>query len=243
MLLDDDVGDVGPITSIQTRSIDFSPAGDDVIIDADQNNNVQAVCFRAGTLIATSKGLRAVEGITAGASVMTMDHGYQRVIWTGGLHVSAHDMGRQKMLRPIRIEANTFGPGLPDRALEVSPQHRVLLRSIIARRMFDSFEILVPAVKLLGIPGVSRLSPTDTHYVHLLLDNHEVLFANGMPAESLYLGQQTRFAFEDRPLFKEAADRSGTAKAARKLVQRDGDVDEFLRRIAKNEKQLLDSAP
>ena len=241
MLLDDNVGDVGRITSVQTRSLDTTPAGSDVEINADQDNNVTAVCFRAGTLIVGANGLKTVEALQPGDRVQTMDHGFQPVVWTGGLHISARQMREQPTLRPIRIEAGALGSGLPWRALEVSPQHRVLVRSLVAQRMFGVSEILVPAIKLLRIDGVDWMEPVDTHYVHVMLPAHEIMFANGAAAESLFLGRGTQEAMRSSLSFRMALRKARDAEIpARQIVERGADVDHMLCRIVKNRKTLID---
>ena len=57
--------------------------------------------------------------------------------------------------------------------------------------MFGASEILVPAKAFLSLPGVSLDSPDKgVTYFHLMLAQHEVLISEGLPAESLYLGNE-----------------------------------------------------
>lgn len=73
-----------------------------------------------------------------------------------------------------------MGAGIPDRDLLVSPQHRVLVRSAIAQRMFGSSEVLVAAKQLLQLPGISLAEDVaGVSYVHLLFDRHEIVVSNG----------------------------------------------------------------
>ena len=45
--------------------------------------------------------------------------------------------------------------------------------------------------KLLEADGIDVVeAPEGTTYFHLLFEQHEVIYANGLPAESLYLGPQ-----------------------------------------------------
>ena len=60
--------------------------------------------------------------------------------------------------RPIRIRAGTLGNGLPEADLIVSPQHRVLVRSGIARTLFGADEVLVAAKQLLALCAEHNLS-------------------------------------------------------------------------------------
>jgi hypothetical protein len=154
-------------------------------------DNTNVVCFTPGTLIATLDGLRPVERLAIGDMVMTMDNGYQPLRWIGIRAIGAAVLARQDRLRPIRIKAHALGPDAPDRDLTVSPQHRLLVRSVIADRMFGEREVLLSARSLTELDGVDVVvDDAPVTYVHLMFDQHEIVFANGTPAESLYLGAQ-----------------------------------------------------
>lgn len=76
---------------------------------------------------------------------------------------------------PIRISAGALGGGLPRRALLLSPDHAVFIDGL-----------LVQAGALAGQPGITRFSgvPTEFSYYHIELATHELLYAEGAPAES-----------------------------------------------------------
>ena len=141
-------------------------------------------CYVKGTRIMTAKGERPIEEVEAGDTVLTRDNGFQAVRWIN--HSKAIARGK---LAPIRIRQGALGENAPMRDLLVSRQHRMLLRSKIARRMFGIEEILVPAVKLLQLPGVSEepsLRPVS--YYHLMTERHEIIYAEGAPSETLLVG-------------------------------------------------------
>ena len=54
----------------------------------------------------------------------------------------------------IRIGAGALGAGLPERDLMVSPQHRVMVRSDLARELSGQDEVLVAAKHLLAVEGI-----------------------------------------------------------------------------------------
>lgn len=152
-------------------------------------------CFAADCRLETEDGPCPAGEIRAGMRVLTRDGGLQPVLWVGGRFLDAAALAQQPGLRPIRIRAGALGPGLPARDLVVSPQHRVLLRSKIAGRMFGVSEVLVPAIRLLRVSGVEVAQDmAEVHYVHLLLDRHHILLSEGLESESLYLGAEARKA-------------------------------------------------
>src|SRR5690606_24870473 len=94
-------------------------------------------------------------------------------------------------LRPIRIRAGALGNGTPSSDLVLSPQHRVLVRSRIAQKMFGATEVLVAARQLLLLDGIDIATDlTEVEYFHMLFDRHEVVISNGALTESLYTGAQ-----------------------------------------------------
>lgn len=157
------------------------------------------VCFARGTMLETQTGGIAVENLRAGHMVRTMDHGVQPVRWVGAMRVDGATLAAQARLRPIRIRAGALAAGIPSADLVVSSQHRVLLRSRIVTRMFAQDEIFVPANLLTILPGVTRDCPAQgVAYYHVLFDHHEVLIANRVESESLYLGAQAVAALGER---------------------------------------------
>lgn len=148
-------------------------------------------CFCAGTMIETDRGSVAVEDLRKGDMIATRDNGFQPVRWTGSVKVSRATLRTNPKLRPIRIKAGALGQNLPSADLLVSPQHRVLVRSKVAVRMFDTMEVLIAAKQLLQLDGVDIADDLpEVEYFHFLLDGHEVVTSNGAPTESLFTGSQ-----------------------------------------------------
>jgi len=105
-------------------------------------------------------------------------------------HVSVDEMAANPKLRPVRIRPGALGPDLPKRSLLVSQQHRIVVSSRIVARMFGSNEVLVAAKKLLALPGIDLADDVaQVDYHHLLLDRHEIIFAEGIATESFYYGE------------------------------------------------------
>lgn len=150
------------------------------------------VCFAAGTKIMTPDGEIAIEKIIENNLISTLDNGAQPVRWIGKRKLTWLDLAYNSHLLPVRIKAGALGNNAPTSDLLVSPQHRVLVRSKVAQRMFGVDEVLVAAKHLLEMDGVEIATDiTKIEYYHILFDRHEVIFSNGTETESLYTGSQT----------------------------------------------------
>ncbi|MFT4014151.1 MAG: Hint domain-containing protein [Paracoccus sp. (in: a-proteobacteria)] len=150
-----------------------------------------AICFARGTLIKTPQGVSAIEGLRPGDLVLTRDNGAQVIRWIGAVQVGAATLAASPRLRPIRIRAGALGEGIPSADLVTSPQHRVLVRSRIARRMFGATEVLVAAKNLLALDGIEVAEDlTEIEYFHMLFDRHELVISNGAETESLFTGPE-----------------------------------------------------
>ena len=172
-----------PLVSIRLNSLVNNNAN----LDANRQTTDFITCFVAGTMIYTPAGPRAVETLRAGDLVSTVDRGARPLAWTGSRRIAM----ASDNLRPVRIRAGALGQGLPAADLLVSQQHRILVRSTIARRMFDSNEVLVAAKQLVALPGIEIVTgDAEVEYVHLLFDRHELVRANGAEAESLFTGPE-----------------------------------------------------
>jgi hypothetical protein len=160
--------------------------------------DIEIPCFVAGTRILTEGGEMPVESLRPGIKVMTADRGPVAVVWVGQMQVTAAEAACDPDLMPVRIAVGALGGGLPRRALLVSGQHRVLVRSRIASRMFESEEVLVAARHLIGMPGITLAQDLAAiTYVHFLCNAHEVVIAEGAPVESLYPGPMALRALPD----------------------------------------------
>ncbi|MBB96721.1 MAG: hypothetical protein CML68_19255 [Rhodobacteraceae bacterium] len=142
------------------------------------------VCFAAGTRIATPGGLRAVDTLSEGDAVLTLDSGAQPILWVDRCTVPG--VGRNA---PHLLRAGAFGA---HGSLRLSAQHRLLLHLPDAGA--GAGQVLC-AIKHLLDPEGGRLVRRQPFggpvtYVHLLLPRHSLLWAEGIWAESLWPGPQ-----------------------------------------------------
>jgi hypothetical protein len=137
-------------------------------------------CYCAGTMIATPGGERRVESLVAGDLVLTANGAAMPVLWLGRSVISRRFADPVRVL-PIRIMAGALGENLPLRDLLVSPGHALLIDGV-----------LVHAGALVNGTSIVRESdaPPVFDYYHVELATHEVLLANGTPAESFLEGNE-----------------------------------------------------
>jgi len=148
------------------------------------------VCFTAGSLIETETGPRRIEDLQIGDRIRTLDHGLQTLRWIGRRVVSAAEQARHPALCPIEIDKGSLGPQTPVRRTRVSPHHRLLVSSLTTDILFNQPRMLCAAVSLVGQQGIRQLSPGQAvEYVHILFDQHEVVFVDGQPSESFFPNQ------------------------------------------------------
>lgn len=186
----------------------------------DFENFEEIICFTPGTLIDTLRGKVAVEDLAPGDHVLTRDHGYQPLAWTGERTLTAAEMAFCPAAAPIRIAAGALGRGLPERDLSVSPRHRMLITGARADLMFGEREVLVTATDLLGLPGVSQEAPAETRYIHVMCDAHQIIRAEGawtesfQPADTVLGALDSATRAELLGLFPELATAEGRAAFA-----------------------------
>ena len=153
--------------------------------------NTRVVCFSAEALIETSRGPVAAGDLAVGDMVRTRDAGFQPICWIMQRTFTAEDLEQAPQLRPIRIKAGALNSTSPSADLVVSPQHRMLIRSKIAMRMFGAQEVLVAAKQLMLLDGIDVADDlTEVTYVHFLLDGHQIVYANGAETESMHTGAE-----------------------------------------------------
>lgn len=161
------------------------------IAPAAQSRRMGVICFLPGTLIATPDGPRPVETLAPGDTLETRDNGARPLIWRGETKLSGAELYLYPHLRPVRICAgalNTTGDARrPDANLLVSPGHRLLVRA--PQAAWSDREVLIAAEDLEDGRLIRRDFATGAvRYVHLMLEQHEIITANGQPCESFHPG-------------------------------------------------------
>lgn len=167
--------------------------------------NIETVipCFTPGSRVATDRGTYKVEQLRVGDLIQTRDHGLQSIRWIGSKSLTQVDLGHAPHLRPIRIRKGALGKGVPNRDMEVSPQHRMLFEGMQAELLFGEPQVLVRAKHLTHLRGVEVVRTCErVTYIHLMCDAHEVICVDNAWTESFQPGdmvqnQEAREIFGD----------------------------------------------
>ena len=154
-------------------------------------------CFVAGTLIRTLHGEMPVEDLRVGDMVVNR-HGRPRPItWIGSRYLSGRQLTAAPNLAPIRIQKDAFGPGRPYADLLVSPQHRVMVEGWCTELLVGQDAALAHAVHLVDGRRITK-EETDAgvHYWHFCLQDHDIVWSNGLCSETLLVGRMAVRAYD-----------------------------------------------
>ncbi|WP_339112585.1 Hint domain-containing protein [Thioclava sp. GXIMD2076] len=160
--------------TLRLQSVD--PA---LLSTAPQLYSVGIPCIAAGTLVATPAGPRPIETLMAGEEIITHD-GCARLAWCGQRSLGPAELADRR-LRPVELRAQALGQSAP---LVVSGLHCLWLR-------VDGTSCLIRARHLAesGWNGARIMNgKRQITYVHLLLERHAAILANGVWVESFWPG-------------------------------------------------------
>ena len=145
----------------------------------------EAPCFLRGTLIRTERGEVAVQDLAVGERVQTLSGQIRPIMWIGTGHVVV-SRGRRSAATPVIVRKGALADHVPDRDLRVTKGHSFY---------FDG--VLVPIEYLVNHRSIlwdDRAQEVELY--HLELASHDVLLANGAPAES-YRDDGNRWLFQN----------------------------------------------
>lgn len=155
-------------------------------------------CFATGTLITTLTGEKPVEALQPGDRVITRDSGLQTV---RGIQRRDLDYGRlasQPHLTPVLVSIGAMGPALPERDVLLSPGARLVVGEDRVPFGAGQAEALVPVVDMTDGRAIRRCRVLGVCYVHVGLDKHEVILANGIWVEAFQPHDQSDSGHEDQ---------------------------------------------
>ena len=148
-------------------------------------------CFLRGTKILTADGERKIEDLAVGDLLPTKFGGLRPVQWIGRYPIKRSDPSKPwvKDALPVRIARSALAPNVPHTDLYVTGGHSLLIDGV-----------LVPAELLINGTTITRddvREYNELEFLHVKLESHDVIYAEGVPAETLINVQESAVNFAD----------------------------------------------
>ena len=172
-----------PLSPMATRT-DYTLLAVDTAPAAARLSDLLNVSFARGTMITLSSGAqRAIEDLVPGDRILTRDHGCQPVAWIGRSTLRA--VGA---FAPVVIPKGALGNAGD---LIVSQHHRMFLYQRRKTPGLATAELLVQAKHLADGDRIFIREGGYVDYFSLIFAGHEIIYAEGVPAESLMVNEAT----------------------------------------------------
>ncbi|ABI62033.1 Hint domain-containing protein [Granulibacter bethesdensis] len=143
-------------------------------------------CYVHGTLILTDRGEVPVEDLQIGDNVITASGAVRPIRWLGRRSYNGRFIKGRLDVLPVRIRQGALDGVLPKRDLLVSPLHAMFIDGV-----------LVPAGRLVnGVSIIQEQHVETVSYVHIELDTHDVVIAEGAASET-YVEDNNRKMFHN----------------------------------------------
>jgi hypothetical protein len=147
-------------------------------------------CFLKGTTIRTADGDCKIEELAVGDLLPTMFGGLRPAQWIGRYSYKKSDSLKRwtESLLPVRFARSALGLDVPHADLYVTALHGILVDGV-----------LVPAEMLINGTTITRFEPEgdEMEFFHVKLESHDVIYAEGVPAETLLNVEETAVNFAD----------------------------------------------
>jgi Hint domain len=147
-------------------------------------------CFLKGTKIRTAEGEHKIEDLAVGDLLPTMFVGLRPVQWIGRYPFKKSDSAKPwaKAALPVRIARSALGPDVPHADLYVTAAHSLFIDGVLA-----------PAETLINGTTITRYEPEgdELEFFHIKLESHDVIYAEGAPAETLLNVEESAVNFAE----------------------------------------------
>jgi|SRR5271166_316431 len=152
----------------RTKSIAKMPSVEHLVM-----GDSSSLCFLKGTLILTDHGEVPVQELAVGDMVLTKFGGPKPIVWLGRGRALA-TRGRRDAATPIIVRRWALGDRMPHRDLHITKGHALYLDNV-----------LIPVEELINHRSIAWDDHAqEINIYHVSLREHDVLLANGAPAES-----------------------------------------------------------
>jgi hypothetical protein len=153
-------------------------------------HNFACNCFLKGTRIRTSEGERKIEDLGIGDLLPTVFGGLRPIQWVGRYPIKRSDPSKHwvKDVLPIRISRSALAQDVPHADLYVTEGHSLLIDGL-----------LVPVGNLINGTSIFRDERDwdELEFFHIKLQSHNVIYAEGAPADTLLNVDECAINFAD----------------------------------------------
>ena len=178
-----------PLSPLAART-DYALVGIDTETARTKLAQVACVAFVRGTHITLATGAqRRIEDLRPGDRILTRDAGVQPIRLIGQSTVRA-----QGAFAPILIRKGALHN---ENDLLVSPDHRLFIYQRADTLGTGRSELLIKARHLVNGDSIVQTEGGFVDYFQLLFDQHQIIYAEGIAAESLLIDPRTQAALPD----------------------------------------------
>jgi hypothetical protein len=156
--------------------------------DGSGGTDVVIPCFVTNTRILTTRGYLPVQNLCVGDRAVTVrpdGPASAEIIWLGSRTVNCERLSAPEKAWPILVSQGALGPAMPFADLWLSPEHCIVLDGV-----------MIPVKELVNGRSIRHAPRATVTYWHVELTAHDVMLAEGLPAES-YLDTGNRAAFTE----------------------------------------------
>jgi hypothetical protein len=165
----DGQGELFLISNTQT-----APTGTVTFGTSNSYKTPNPTCFVRGTRILTRQGEVAIEALQPGDLIITEDGRKLPVKWIGHRAIDCRNHPWPELMNPIEIAAGAIADNVPLRTMKLSPSHAVLVDP----------DWIMNAGDLVNGTSIRQVGVDHVEYWHVELDEHAIIIADGLPAES-----------------------------------------------------------
>lgn len=179
---------------------------------------VACVSFTRGTLITLANGMqKPIEDLALGDKVLTRDNGPREIRWIGQQTVRATGA-----FAPIVIHKGVLNN---ENDLTLSPNHRLFIYQRRDHLHTGRAEVMVKARLLVNGETVVQSDGGYVDYFQLMFDGHEIIYAEGIAAESLFVDTRVKPVLPPELREQLAGDGHETGRAPRAFELGEGSID------------------
>lgn len=208
-----------------TPAVDYRLVGIDRHTATRRLAEASSVSLTRGTRITMADGQqRPIEELKVGDRVLTRDDGAQSIRWIGQTTLRADGAFAPVLIRKGALHnAND---------LLLSPDHRLFIYQRQDRVGAGRAEVLVKVRHLINGDTVVQQEGGFVDYFQLLFDEHHIIYAEGIAAESLLLDPRTRAAVPENVTAERHAPRAHHGYEVKQTLLSQPDTVDLLRRAS-----------